>query len=93
MLVAAHVLKNTQIRSLTRISMLCGVAVVISRHTRLVETVQIIRPSNSVLGPGCRSRKNANNNFRAKKSRLCFLLKIMTIVCGIRPSVCGDIFA
>ena len=36
---AADVLKNTQIRSLTRISMPCGVAVVISPHTWLVETV------------------------------------------------------
>ena len=56
-LVAFHVLKNTQIRSLTRISMPCGVAVVISHHTWLVETVQTIRPSKFLLGRGVEAEK------------------------------------
>ena len=47
-LVASHVRKNHQIRSLTRIWMPCGAALVISNCIWLVETVVFFRPSNLV---------------------------------------------
>ena len=91
-LVAPHVRKNDQVPLLTRVSMFCGAALVISNCIWLVETVLCLPARNTILGRGLET-KNGQQNFRACRSRFGFRPWGLTIVFDIRPSIYRKICA